>query len=484
MASSIYNNIIPGDPELFKALDLMSELFTVEYLETICDHISFFVDKQKKSNKPIVFETNEERIFMMIEAITAIIGRPDPLRIAIEQIEKMDIGMLVMLATNAMLKEENTPMPEVSLYKDLAESENYLAQFLTAFTNSEEEEGEEKEAAIELLKDNKKFEELIKQYPQKEKEIKLILTYTIAANIEKQYKDYDKKSLEDMSSLVLFHSFKQVVEEFKGDYDLWQSCYKDMGDALSLIMILHAHYLDNKDESIKVKAMVLCCFLTYWALYSVHRNDYLFGERLSKICSSPVNIAKLIKYLQAHEYGGMFADKYKEYCDNKGIIPLFDTTQISSAWPEPKEDTEISHKDWYRKIPATKVATGTKKRLDYSLRQLYKKLIEYGLIDKLTPENLFVYRFSGFLPSFEMGSDLNVIGWLGSNYEYAILLDMLYRTHKDAPSPKTLNKFFFPGIKNDANKTYVNKCPKDVSDKIRDLLLECGFVNVDPSKTK
>ena len=83
MASSIYNNIIPGDPELFKALDLMSELFTVEYLETICDHISFFVDKQKKSNKPIVFETNEERIFMMIEAITAIIGRPDPLRIAI-----------------------------------------------------------------------------------------------------------------------------------------------------------------------------------------------------------------------------------------------------------------------------------------------------------------------------------------------------------------------------------------------------------------
>ena len=151
MASSIQNNIIPGDPELFKALDLMSELFTVEYLETICDHISFFVDKQKKSNKPIVFETNEERIFMMIEAITAIIGRPDPLRIAIEQIEKMDIGMLVILATNAMLKEGNTPMLEGSLYKDLAESENYLAQFLAAFTNSEEE----KEAAIELLKDNK-----------------------------------------------------------------------------------------------------------------------------------------------------------------------------------------------------------------------------------------------------------------------------------------------------------------------------------------
>ena len=83
-----------------------------------------------------------------------------------------------------------------------------------------------------------------------------------------------------------------------------------------------------------------------------------------------------------------------------------------------------------------------------------------------------------------MGSNLNIIGWLGSNYEYAILLDMLYRTYKDAPSPKTLNKFFFPGINNDANKTYVNKCPKDVSDKMRDLLLECGFVNVDPSKIK
>lgn len=480
MASSIQNHIIPGDPELLKALDLMSELFTVEYLETICDHITFFVDKQKKSGKPIVFETNEERIFMMIEAVTAIIGRPDPLRTAIEQVEKMDIGMLVMLATNTMMKEGKPPMPEGSLYEDLAESENYLAQFLTAYTNSEEG----KEAAIELLKDNKKFDELIKQYPQKEKEIKLILSYSIAAKIEKQYKDYDKKSLEDVSSLVLFHAFKQVVNEFKGDYDLWQSCYKDMGDALSLIMILHAHYLDNKEESIKVKAMVLCCFLTYWAIYSDHRNDYLFGERLSKICSCPVNIAKLIRYLQAHEFGGMFADKYKEYCEEKGIVALFDTTQISSGWPEPKEDTEISHRDWYRKIPATKVATGTNKRLAYSLRKLYKKLIELGLVDNLTPENLFIYRFSGFLPSFELGSDLNIIGWLGTNYEYAILLDMLYRTHNDLPNAKTYNKFFFPGIKKDANKTYVNKCPKDVSDKMRDLLLECGFINVDPSKIK
>ena len=68
---------------------------------------------------------------------------------------------------------------------------------------------------------NKKFDELIKQYPQKEKEIKLILSYSIAAKIEKQYKirnnnnylyqDYNSTNMIYHVILIKMEQKKQII---------------------------------------------------------------------------------------------------------------------------------------------------------------------------------------------------------------------------------------------------------------------------------
>ena len=191
---------------------------------------------------------------------------------------------------------------------------------------------------------------------------------------------------------------------------------------------------------------------------------------MQRICHTPSRKAKFIKFLQDRTGEGLyFAKEYQNYCDKNEIEPIFNTTLIKGDRPEPKPDEDKHHAKCYEKIEFRSYSYS---QIDERLRDLYNALVENGFISKNTIESLFVYRFTGFLPSFKHPEESEdsaryYIEWKGKPGALAYMIDKMYRIKDTIPEFTKIGKFFCPTYSNGKQQSsnYKGK-DKEIIDKI------------------
>ena len=126
----------------------------------------------------------------------------------------------------------------------------------------------------------------------------------------------------------------------------------------------------------------------------------------------------------------------------------------------------------------------------YSLSNLYDKLVseEYSLLDQDTPKELFVYRFSGLLPSGSNSSLIfnQIMKWNGKKAILGNLIRALYEKGdlNDSPKYRKIQAFF--GMDEKTNLAEAkNRTHRTNSVKTTLKILEgCGFIKVDVFKKR
>ena len=177
--------------------------------------------------------------------------------------------------------------------------------------------------------------------------------------------------------------------------------------------------------------------------------------------------------------------------DEEGDDGTFTNSDFSTSLTY---DNVPNHLNWFEKIPDSKVKgksdEAIKNAMYYSLSNLYDKLVseEYSLLDQDTPKELFVYRFSGLLPSGSNSSLIfnQIMKWNGKKAILGNLIRALYEKGdlNDSPKYRKIQAFF--GMDEKTNLAEAkNRTHRTNSVKTTLKILEgCGFIKVDVFKKR
>ena len=405
----------------------------------------------------------------------------DPLSEAIKATKDFDFhGLYLQLSSSkAKANSENTPAdaPRWELF--------FNDDFYNSFCEAErltENEKMELSAFKEKLLNSADDTDDLPDFLINEDRLKNFFIFHVAATIDKMKKENDT----DANSAQRLHSI-QVTKEFvnavKEQYALWESAAVDI---IKQAQFMWSMDVFNNNGELTEKQLILAVFLLYYTTYSDNWKKMCFEHELAKHCDTPIHTLHFIQELKKHRYSRDFCREYDNYIESNGIKPLFNTSVIVPATPDLCDDTNLDHKDWFKKIDKSKVQGINKNEALYkAVRELYYKLKENESISEATSEPLFIYRFTGFLAPLPI--DIK-IEWKGENLNtLAYIFKCLY-TRKNGetdiakPQYSKLSNFFTPSLSNGsalAESLDMRKKPKVVA-----LLQDCGFVNVDPSKIK
>lgn len=277
---------------------------------------------------------------------------------------------------------------------------------------------------------------------------------------------------------------KMFVESVIEKYDEWER-YADIQKQM-LYCKIQEECLEN-DDSENVfewkKTNILRMFLNYYSVYSDQWKKVCFEEGLEKNCHTFHDKKYFEKELKKHKYGTEFCEEYERYIkENPGVKPLFDTKLVLDPIPILIKDDDKEHEKWFESIHISKVKDKTNECLYKAVSKLYETLKDKELIVN-APKDLFVYRFTGFLPSWSIDERIE---WQGEAKNYlAFILNCLYRRKEGTDviiktKYTKISNYFYPQIGN--GSALAESLDNNKKKKVIQMLEDCGFLNTDPNK--
>ena len=258
-------NLNKYDPNMLKALDVLGELFSIEKMAFITDDFINIYESYKNKPDYNKIETKEERIYNTLFFADKYVGRPDPIKFAVDQIGKLNMQEVYMLS-------QNIPQQSVkgNAFANLLENKNYLDQMFSVIPITDSEKQRLKELLV--LPDGDS--EIMRMLDTEQKQ-KVLLIYTSAASLQKMYDNMDSST--DYTHIEMARASKVTVEHYMDDYRMWEGCGMKLEFNPAYLMLLFKEAISNieaeKDMSkeslvIYFKIMTLCCFMNYLDVYS------------------------------------------------------------------------------------------------------------------------------------------------------------------------------------------------------------------------
>lgn len=299
--------------------------------------------------------------------------------------------------------------------------------------------------------------------------------FLICENCARFRKIYENKSKEDSRKMLQgFLAVFRTINTAKSEYIKWKELCKDKVSQIKLRDSLMGNYSEDIPQDVRNQLFLLNLFVSYY-IFCDDNGIHIFDTWLKNDCKTPVSTYKIVEEIKKHEYKKDFVWAYKQYIDNLGSdqdspIPF---SLLEDCMPDLKEDTDKDHKDWFEAIPKAKLKSDLMSRYN-ALRELCCRLKVEDFIQKETDESMFIYRFSGILPSVHLPKDgQRYIQWTGKKTCLACMLNTMYRTNNDIPPYKKLISFFFSKDINAAS--LVKNANGDVQVKMNSILKDCGF---------
>lgn len=405
----------------------------------------------------------------------------DPVAVAIEGTKDLDFHEIYLQLHSPKSKTDFSEFPVDISRWEIFYNEDYYNAFCEAGHLTQDERSVLSAFKEKTINASAEAEDL-PDFLINEDRLKTFFIYHVAAIIDRIKKESSSEGATSSQHLHMILASKVFVNTVKEQYALWESSSADIIKQAQFMFSLDVF---NSEGELTEKQLILALFLLYYTTYSDNWKSMCFEHELSKHCDTPTHTLHFIKELKKHKYCRDFCREYDNYVESNGIKPLFNTTVIVPATPELFDDTNTEHKDWFKKLDKSKVQGVNKNEALYkAVRELYYRLKESGSIPETTSEQLFIYRFTGFL----IPQPLDVkIEWAGDKNTLAFMFKCLY-TRKDgetditSPRYTKLAKYFIPELSN--GSALADSLDNKKRHSIIAILQECGFVNVDPSKIK
>ncbi|MBQ9666611.1 MAG: hypothetical protein IJV33_09070 [Bacteroidaceae bacterium] len=463
---------------IMEGQNIISQIFSDEEIQSL--GITFSQIYKDPSLSELEITLNEKCILVLSDI--KIEKDYDSLAEAIKATKNFDFDGLYLQLSNPKSKRSFEDVAIDVVRWELFYNEGYYNAFCEAENLTDNEKQELAAYKENIIKSSVEAEDLPGFLLTKDR-IKNFFIFHIAATIDRMKKESASDGVNSDQNLQMIRVAKVFVNAVKEKYELWES---SSADIISQEQFMCSLDVFNTNEELTEKQLLLALFVLYYTTYSNNWKKMCFEHELSKHCDTPIHTLHFIQELKKHKYCRDFCREYENYIENSGIKPLFNTTIINPTTPNLCNDTDLAHKDWFRKVDKSKVKGIDKDEALYkAVRELFYKLKESGSIPEATSEPLFIYRFTGFLAPLPI--DIK-IEWKGENLNtLAYIFKCLY-TRKEGetdiakPQYSKLSNFFIPSLSNGsalAESLDMRKKPKVVA-----LLQDCGFVNVDPSKIK
>lgn len=462
---------------VMEGLNVISLIFSEKEIKSLC------ITLYEILNDPSISESEigiNEKCNLVLADIK-IEQDYDPVAVAIEGTKDLDFHELYLQLHSPKLKTDFADIPiDISRW-EIFYNEDYYNAFCEAGHLTQNEKSVLSAFKEKTINASAETEDL-PDFLVNEDRLKTFFIYHVAATIDRIKKECSSESATSSQHLHMIFASKAFVNVVKEQYALWESSSADIIKQAQFMFSLDVF---NSEGDLTEKQLILASFLLYYTTYSDNWKSMCFEHELSKHCDTPTHTLHFIKELKKHKYCRDFCREYDNYVESNGIKPLFNTTVIVPATPELYDDTKTEHLDWFKKIDRSKIQGANKNEALYkAVRELYYRLKESGSIPETTPEQLFIYRFTGFL----IPQPLDVkIKWAGDKNTLAYIFKCLYK-RKDGetdiikPQYSKLTNFFTPNLSN--GSALAESIDNKKKGKVVTLLQECGFVNVDPTKIK
>jgi hypothetical protein len=488
IAGETIGNILDRIPD-WNGVDVISSLFTKEDIHNSIHQFVYLLEDDTLLDEPMM---PGEKCMIVLHDTAAMSLEIDPLALAAEQIEKMDFHALYLQITSLRTTTEKGDDSGFVGDFDLFKNQCYYDQFCLVEQISDSEKEQLERYKESELNGTSGLDEIPK-FLMDEKKFKSFMTFNAAATLEKYIRQqYESSTVKDTEKTILrtVRAAKLLVKNDFDRYKLWESSTNDKVQQAQFMWSLdifkqissNSSNIITEEEQIQ---FLLLMFMSYYVTYSEHWRGFCFGHELKKSCDSPKKTLKFIQHLRNHKYGRDFCNEYKVYLNNSNERPLFDLGVIVPSMPTLERDNHIEHNDWFKPIDKSKVASQNEEDIFKAVRELFYKLKENKCIASDSSENLFIYRFTGYLTPQPLEAKIK---WIGSyNNTLAFIFKCLY-TKKDGvheiskPKYSKLVEFFTPRISN--GSALADSLDSRKKLKIMVMLKECGFVNIDPSKIK
>ena len=462
---------------VMEGLNVISLIFSEKEIKSLCITLYEILNDPSISESEIGI--NEKCNLVLADII--IEQDYDPVAVAIEGTKDLDFHELYLQLHSPKLKTDFADSPiDISRW-EIFYNEDYYNAFCEAGHLTQNEKSVLSAFKEKTINASAETEDL-PDFLVNEDRLKTFFIYHVAATIDRIKKESSSEGATSSQHLHMILASKAFVNVVKEQYALWESSSADIIKQAQFMFSLDVF---NSEGELTEKQLILALFLLYYTTYSDNWKSMCFEHELSKHCDTPIHTLHFIKELKKHKYCRDFCREYDNYVESNGIKPLFNTTVIVPATPELYDDTKTEHLDWFKKIDRSKVQGANKNEALYkAVRELYYRLKESGSIPETTPEQLFIYRFTGFL----IPQPLDVkIKWAGDKNTLAYIFKCLYKkkegeTDITKPQYSKLTNFFTPKLSN--GSALAESIDNKKKGKVVTLLQECGFVNVDPTKIK
>jgi len=468
--------------DISELLDVISLILSEQKIAEIGRMVfsSYLNFDEIKNNIDLDPDSQQEQCLVAMAEAYRTHTMPDFLAIALQSFETIDFHKLWVMAKNGSLNSQlSCPSSAIITFYN---SKQYKTLFFDLLNANEEIAN----AIDSILKDacsNPNILDSLSQYINNEQQLRDFVSCLSAATIEENFKGRYNHALPPIFHIKVA---KRVCNRFLDDYSYWNSIVTNKIEQLDLLETLNYYSKkfisecsndkmtdeEKKSKTISVyKMLTLNAFLLNWAATSENWFDYINHE-IDILCDTPVNTQKFVSYLKNCNDGILIATLYNEYCSEKRKEPKFPIKLVLDYSSKPQKDNDSMHLSWYEAIPIEKVKGRKDEYLLNALIKLYNVLVSGEYIPSTTPLKIFIYRFSGFLPSYS-NEQFYSIEWIGKKNQLATLISLLY-----SPSPKYEKclGYFEPKISN--GSSLVKNANADVAYKIKKMLYDCGFTSL------